>query len=197
MEYIENSVCLQMIALNENSKFRSIKEIAEKSESRICGIILYTEKDPLVIKVLNDDDLWNSLDEISGKRWPIFSIRPFKKGSYKKKWFWEKEKKWVEPKENLKYLEKLGIDDSEIIKFIQCPITGKNKYETYDSIKGIVETISKAEKNILPENRKSEAVFREVKGSLEHMLFHKKFGKLYKPVKGFVDYVSYLYELIL
>lgn len=41
----------------------------------VFGIILYTDAHPNIKKILRDGDYWAALDEISGPKWPIFSIR--------------------------------------------------------------------------------------------------------------------------
>ena len=47
----------------------------------VFGVILYTDAHPNIKKVLRDDDYWAALDEISGPKWPIFSIRA-EQGNY-------------------------------------------------------------------------------------------------------------------
>lgn len=42
----------------------------------IFGVILYTDKNPNIKKVLRDKDYWKSLHDRSGERWAIFSVKP-------------------------------------------------------------------------------------------------------------------------
>lgn len=53
-----------------------LRGLCDMSNSRIAGFILYTRKHANVVKILKDDDYWNSLDELSGPNWPIFAVRP-------------------------------------------------------------------------------------------------------------------------
>ena len=71
-----------MISFENECGLETIKNLVkgDKTLSRIYGFILYTDKDPYVAKVLRDEDFWNALDSISGANWPIFSVRPLRKG---------------------------------------------------------------------------------------------------------------------
>ena len=71
-----------MFPFEKECGLKIIKELVkgDKTLSRIYGFILYTDKDPYVAKVLRDEDFWNALDSISGANWPIFSVRPLRKG---------------------------------------------------------------------------------------------------------------------
>lgn len=51
-------------------------------QADMYGIILYTEAHAHVKKVLQDEDYWRSLNEISGPQWAIFAVRA-KPGAYK------------------------------------------------------------------------------------------------------------------
>ena len=44
----------------------------------IFGLILYTDENANLKKVLRDKDYWDSFDETSGKKWAVFSVRPIK-----------------------------------------------------------------------------------------------------------------------
>ena len=50
----------------ENDDVSVIREVAQKSKSRICGFILYTRADAHIKKVIKDEDYWDALDAASG-----------------------------------------------------------------------------------------------------------------------------------
>ncbi len=83
----------------------------------VFGMILYTDSHPIIKKMLRDDDYWAALDEISGSKWPVFSIRA-KAGSYKhsehqyfKRFYMTPI--WKEPSENKKLLDWLALESTE------------------------------------------------------------------------------------
>jgi len=43
--------------------------------ANLFGVIMYTDAHPHVKKILRDDDYWAALDDLSGPRWSIFSVR--------------------------------------------------------------------------------------------------------------------------
>ena len=43
--------------------------------ANIFGIVLYTDAHANLKKALRDEDYWKALDEVSGSKWPVFSIR--------------------------------------------------------------------------------------------------------------------------
>lgn len=47
----------------------------------LFGLILYTDAHANIKKAVMDEDYWSSFNEISGKNWVVFSVRP-KIGSY-------------------------------------------------------------------------------------------------------------------
>ena len=58
--------------------FKDLASIYLSTEDihNVFGIILYSNKNPLVKKVLRDKDYWQSLDAISGPRWPVLAMCP-------------------------------------------------------------------------------------------------------------------------
>lgn len=165
-----------------------IKElvVGESNISRIYGFILYTEKDAYVAKVLRDDDFWKSLDAISGSSWPIFAARPLQRGSYTTKGYRPNGigmmiHSWDEPIANKAVLDYFGIqdskelplfiafmwDDSDNLNQVSVHINGHSEDSVYGSLKEIVSIISRTEAEVLPENKGTVNLFRNVKSALE------------------------------
>ena len=138
----------------------------------IFGLILFTDEHPNIKKVLRDDDYWDSLHEISGEKWAIFSIRP-KKGSFGFPELGPGEvglmvPVWKEPAENKPLLKEFGIRsterlplfiafthiDGEILK-TELRLKDGSIDDAYNSMKGAVSLLAEAVNNILPENSKN------------------------------------------
>lgn len=196
----------------DKSDISIIREVAKGATSRICGFIMYTRKDAFVAKVINDKEFWDALDDASGTNWPIFVVKPLVQGSYtlyraSEDWHINFMRTiWDEPNDNQKYLDFFGLDSSEKlpcfiafhitdndkIEQVVCKIKGDNKDETYKSIKEIVDCIAAAEKDILPEYKSTDSVFREVAKNLDVLKFRSNANRiveiltLVKPLLGLV-----------
>lgn len=198
--------------LKKVSGLSLIKDLVDgdQSLSRIYGFILYTESDPFVVKVLKDDDFWNALNDLSGVNWPIFAVRPLIQGcrtiigpsKYNSIGFLVSS--WDEPKQNLPLLNEFDLDksedlpcfvafmwdDKENLQEIVVPINGSSIEECYKSIKKIVKTITNAEKNVLPEFKHSETVFRNVKADLEAIQVQSKWWNRGKKVLRIFEFLK-------
>lgn len=53
----------------------------DKNLVDVFGLVLFTNEHANIKKVINDEDYWSSFNELSGKRWAIFSARQ-QTGSY-------------------------------------------------------------------------------------------------------------------
>lgn len=177
----------------ENNDVSCIREVANKTISRICGFILYTRADAFVTKVLKDEDYWNALDTASGANWPIFAVRPLNRGSRTFSRATENPfcnfmcSKWTEPNENLKFLHffeipstmelpcfiAFYINEHDKVEQVTIKIKGNTVEETYWSIREIVDAISMAEREIKPQYKQTGNVFREVAKNLDALCFER------------------------
>lgn len=83
----------------------------------IFGLILYSDSDANIKKVINDKDYWQSFNNISGIRWGIFAIK-LKIGTYEipdsdDKYMHFITTVWVEPETNKRILKEFGIENSK------------------------------------------------------------------------------------
>ena len=101
----------------------------------VFGVIIYTEANPFLIKVLRDPHFWKALDKISGERWPVFAIRPYR-GRRRRlpendrplttigllvaitNWDEPSKNRWVEPSQNEHLLKEFGLDDTEALPLL-------------------------------------------------------------------------------
>ncbi len=199
-----------MFPIQEEFGLKGLRYQCEKSTSRIFGFIMYTRRHSYIAKVLKDDDFWNELDEISGPRWPIFAVRPLRHDRYTtyNRSFSEPSQKMVqtciEPDENKKYLEVFSLDklsdlpcfivfiwnDDEELEQFTFKLSNRNIEEAFDSIREIVSIISETERQILPEYRQTENVFRNAKADIKGVIFQKKIKKSFKHFHFLYDFMS-------
>ncbi len=199
-----------MFPIQEEFGLKGLRYECDNSTSRIFGFIMYTRSHSYIAKVLRDDDFWNELDEISGPRWPIFAVRPLADGHYgmpDESLSGRHQKMiptWVEPNENKKYLYVFSLDESSdlpcFIVFIwnndneleqiTFKLSNRNLEDAFDSIREVVSIISEAERQILPEYRKTENVFRNAKADIKGVIFQKKIQKSFKHFHFIYDFLS-------
>lgn len=175
-----------MIELKKEMGITQIREISEHTVARIFGFIMYTRRHAYIIKALRDNDLWSELDEISGANWPIFSVKPLSEGRYELPKSNRNSSQmlvpiWKEPNENKEFLSVFSLNeskdlpcfitfiwkDNDEIEQIVWKLSNKNKKEAFNSIREVVSIISETEELILPEYKRTENVFRNVKANIE------------------------------
>ncbi len=189
-----------LIRLHEH--YRSNNELVD-----IFGVILYTDAHAHVKKVLADHDYWNSLDEISGPHWAIFSIKP-QQGQYGFPNFPRDTigflvPVWKEPAANKPILEVFGIksteklplfvvftqSNDEILK-IELNIEDDTIEKAYNSLKKHIEVVTEAVHRIDSQYKKNaEGVFNAIKMNIDaHKNWEtfKKGIKLIHWLKGFM-----------
>lgn len=203
-----------MLDFPKDCGLKLIKDLVKGDDtlSRIYGFILYTDKDPYVAKVLQDNLFWNALDAISGSSWPIFAARPLHEGHRELRGgnipgtMSMMVSVWEEPKSNYPILDYFDLDSSEelplFIAFIwddndelnqvATPIRGNTTDEVYASLKEIVEVISKVENDIKSENKQSVRVFRNVKMELEALNWKYSAKRKVKFVIKILNFLKFL-----
>lgn len=195
--------------IKESYGIEELRNECAKYKSRIYGFILFTKKNPFVIKVLRDSDFWNAFDELSGPNWPIFSVKPLQQGyadfiGASPHGAGMMVSRWHEPEQNRPFIDFFGIPNSEKLpcfvtfiwgdddelKSIITPINGKTEEDVYSSIEKIISTISYAESRISEENKTTENIFREVSQDLEANHFRSQIGEYIKKIKELKSLLS-------
>ena len=162
------------------------------------GMILYTDSHPHIKKVLADDDYWKSLDDISGPKWPIFSIRP-KPGEYRMPKLPDgsmgfMKPIWAEPNENKLLLDKFGLESTEDFPalVVYCvaadqellvqslKLEGESVETAYASLAEAVKVCTRAIEGIAAHNHDNAA---GISAALElHISSHKSWKRLKKTI---------------
>lgn len=209
-----------MVTLKDKYGIEDIKQVCDNSISKIYGFIMYTQRHSYIIKVLRDDDFWNELDEISGANWPIFSVRPRKEIQYSRvcnnglgnqsstrdtPLYQMMTVTGSEPNYNREFLKLFSLDElidlpcfvtfiwrnEHEIEQVIWKLNNKNEEEAFDSIREVVEIISRTESEILPEYKKNNEVFRNVKSAIEATIFRQKIIRSTNIIKNLKEYFSF------
>jgi hypothetical protein len=175
----------------------------------LFGIILYTDAHPNIKKVLRDDDYWKALDEISGPKWAIFSVRARKRyidlppeGVHHMM-----VPVWKEPSANRELLEVFELKDtSGLPVLVIFTFDGENLYRTivkinesdpnaaFASIKSEVQKVSDALEGLDPESLlQAKVVYYAVNKALNGNKYQKaRITKIYSIIKELRDWLPYL-----
>lgn len=209
-----------MVTLKDKYGIEDIKQVCDNSTSKIYGFIMYTQRHSYIIKVLRDDDFWNELDEISGANWPIFSVKPRKEVQYSRvcnnglgnlsstrdtPLCQMMTVTGSEPNYNREFLKLFSLDElidlpcfvtfiwrnEHEIEQVIWKLSNKNEEEAFDSIREVVEIISRTESEILPEYKKNDEVFRNVKGAIEATIYRRKTIRIIDAIKTLKEYFPF------
>lgn len=178
----------------------------------VFGVIIYTDENPYIKKVLRDEDYWSALDYVSGPRWPVFAIRPTP-GKYVRRLPNSKPgtfgilvdmvSEWCEPIENQDILNFLGLDDTRITPMLivfcrgnndevlsmKHRIDEKNENRCYDSIRCVFKAVALSVERISPEYIKNTY---EVYNLIESGLKTEIFWSRVKKITGWIQYINAL-----
>lgn len=142
--------------------------ICRSDVANIFGVIVYTKAHAHLIKVLKDEDYWNALDELSGPKWPVFSIRAAQANASSPKFQYGSSgfmlPIWNEPSENQELLELLEIDSTKnlpllllfnqsadgLVNQIRIPIDENNPEQTFNDLRKLFEKLADAIASIDP-----------------------------------------------
>lgn len=175
--------------------------------ANLFGVILYTDEHPHIKKVLQDDEYWSALNEISGPKWVVYATKA-KEGKHcfpriSPGTFSMMLPVWKEPSENKKLLKDFNIESTEKLPLLvifaedesgdlynKCiDIDDTDEQRSYDKLREVFELISRAIEEVsdkyLSDNvRAYHAVGYALKGYAEWQLIKKGF-EFWKFVKKF------------
>jgi hypothetical protein len=114
-----------------------IAKIIKNSNIKTFGLIIYTDENPNIVKLLRDEDNWKALSKASGEKFFIFSVKP-KKGymgfpDFPPGTLGMMVNMWKEPNENQKLFEHLNIKDSRELPLFVV-FTKVDEYLLYKTI---------------------------------------------------------------
>lgn len=202
-----------MESLN-NMDVKVLRSLCDIAESRIFGFIMYTRRHSYVINALSDENKWNELDEISGANWPIFSVQPHecsRRHSGNCNTLHTPDERPVfhmmlsttyEPNDNRDLLELFSLNemddlpcfvifiwkDDNTTERIVWKLKNDSADEVFKSIREVVEIVSNTESEVLPEYKKSENLYINVKKNVEAVLFRKRIVKTGKDLLNIINF---------
>lgn len=149
--------------------------------ANIFGFIAYTERNPYIVKVLKDDDFWQSLNDRT-EGWILYAIKPDSQyyGGGNAKFI--NDSLGIKPEEYPQFVI-LSIGSNGVMKQRKYPISGNSVETTYNSIEDIVRVITDAVKKILPEFKGATSVSREVWNALDAELATQKWKRVSASVR--------------
>lgn len=166
----------------------------------LFGVILYTDRNAYVKKVLRDEDYWAAMSSISGPRWAVFSVRA-RSGK------WEQGEipqgglglflpVWKEPEANRELLDLFELDDTQhlpalVIFLVEgksvdrvvCSIRGSTVEETYNSIGSLCATVSAAIDRASAVEADPTFIFASVKVSMQKDNAWQRLRQGYRVIK--------------
>lgn len=174
---------------------------------QLFGVILYTDKNPNIKKVLRDDDYWLALHELTGENFAVFSVRP-EKGRYEFPKFppgviGMMFKIWKEPRDNQKLLDLFEIESTEklplLILFtevdgrylsIQFMIDDTNEADAYNSTKEHLEFACSVISGIKKEN------YDNPEGIFAALSIHNDQRKAWRIINNGINLYEYIKGLL-
>jgi hypothetical protein len=134
-----------------------LKYRADTTLADLFGVILYSDAQANVKKVLRDEDYWQSFDAVSGRHLAVFAIRTKAPAPLRNRDLDFIVPAWKEPRENLPLLKDLELSSTEKLPVIvwlthdagdllRCVVPLKDHTEeaAYASIKEALTTASEA-----------------------------------------------------
>lgn len=164
-----------------------IKDKTTYGTANIFGFIAYTDQNPYVVKVLQDDVFWKSLHSRT-EGWILYAIKP--DSSYYGGGNAEhiNNSLGLTPKD-FPQLIILSIGSDQVMMQRNYPIIGKSEIEIYNSIEQIIDTITAAVKRIEPRYKNSTNVHREVVKAVDSELASGQWKKVATAFAKFAFFV--------
>ena len=171
---------------------------------KVFGTIVYSDAHAHIKKVLKDEDYWKALDKISGNRWAIFAARALQgqreiRGGDPPGSLGMMIQAWVEPEENKKLIEALGLETTEKPVFVVFTRLNNGEIlksvielydtsieKTYQRIKKIVQDITASIEQIEEENISDyESVFNAVDMTVQRIKTVDTLKRIFAVYKWF------------
>jgi len=177
------------------------ERLAENPSYPLFGVIIYTDTQPNIKKVLRDPDYWKALDEISGPKWSVFSVRADSGGwdvpDLPDGYLGHMIPVWKEPSSNKELLSAFELDDSSSLPLlavfalsdmelsrVAIPLNESSCETAFSSLKeaflGVNEVLSGLETT---SNFNSDTVVKEVERKFKRHQSARRLKKAYLVLK--------------
>lgn len=152
--------------------------------ANVFGFIAYSERNPYVAKVLQDEDFWKSLN-VRSEGWILYAIKPnsdyFEGGNAD----YINESLGLKPEE-YPQLVILAIGSNQVMMQQNYPISDKSVDDAYKSIEHYVNVITATVECIHPNYKSATGVHREVVMALDAELASGRWKKVTKVMAKYL-----------
>lgn len=204
-----------MFNINGISILNNLRTISSYQETRLCGFVIYDETDAVMKRVMNDSSIFRMLDEISGPRWPIFTVAPLVPSPCRTQsnGLGESEngKGVIEPEMNRMIFDFFGLnshkdtpcfvvfcwDDNGNLISAWYKLDNSLPSKAEDSLTNIVQIISKAEAKLDDNMRQDLTAFRETIYKLEKFVYFSSIKKRYYVLKTIKEIIKSVINFII
>jgi len=161
-----------------------IKDKKQYRTANIFGFIAYSDRNPYIVKVLKDQDFWNSLNART-EGWILYAIKP------DSKYYGDGNADYINSSLGLKpedypQLIILSIGSDRVMMQRNYPISNESVDDAYKSIEREINTVTAAVKKIYPEYKSSTNVSREVIKALDAELASGRWKKASKALVSII-----------
>jgi hypothetical protein len=180
----------------------------------VFGIIVYTDAHPNVKKILRDEAYWAALDEISGPKWPIFSIRAAQ-GEYRAAYRASTQGSetyamlipvWEEPARNKELLEHFELEDTRQLPSLvvftiggedeltrtSVPLSDESPEAAFNRLREVLSMTARAIDGIAEENRSDrEGILTAIDFRLRDLGRGERMKKGYAFLKELRDWLPF------
>ena len=161
-----------------------IQDKVSYNSANVFGVIVYTEENPHIIKVLRDSDYWDSFNART-KNWLLYAIRPDDNHKHLAEEYLLPEM-GIKTKKDLPLLIVFAIGPNQDLLQRAYTINDSSVDAAYQSIEGTVNTITDAVKMISPRYISSTHVYREVTKALDAELAKRQWKKVTSEMGKFI-----------
>lgn len=203
-----------MFNINGISILNNLRTISSYQETRLCGFVIYDESDVVMKRVMNDSSIFRMLDEISGPRWPIFTVAPLlpckcgAKGNSLESL--EKETYAIEPQMNKMIFDFFGLkshkdapcfvvfcwDDNGNLLNARYKLDNSLPSKAEDSLTNFVKIVSKVEEKLDVDMHQDLSAYRNALYKLEKFVYISTIKKRIDLTKKIIDFVQLMMSIM-
>ena len=179
---------------------------ADSDSPPLFGVIVYTDRHANLKKLLRDEDYWSALDEISGPKWAVFSVRAqpgqWSGPSFPPGTVGMMHMVWKEPAANRELVSAFELNDTnDLPAVVVFALDGDTLYRAsaridestldaaYSSLKSVFAEVTRALETVPDGLCDPAAIFAAVKASLRTQRNWQRVGDAYRVLKELRDWL--------
>ena len=150
----------------------------------LFGIIVYTEEHPFVVRMLKNQEFWESLNSRT-RGWILYAVRPDNRHRHLTEDYLLPQL-GIKDSEDLPQLILLATSSNGEIKQQNYPIDDSDENAAYRSIEKILKIVRVAAKKINPEELDGPNVHREITAAIDAELATARWKRISSELAKFV-----------